>query len=186
MSLKPMLPAALRPQDDHVLVFPVVACPVPRGHRVFVTESKVRHLDGMPVANRQIQNMFGQPHCEGLDGVLILGDPASPAAYPRTRAMLDDPAMTDAQVQFAVWDCWSDVRLPFNHRFYMANEAVLKTPMSQVVPHQLLPQRAAFAAYCDSAISLGYRQLVLRNPNSLYVPGEVKLQTGAMLLYKLQ
>ena len=108
---KPMLASKVTKFD--ALKFPLLASVKLDGIRATVQGGKLLSLTLKPLPNKAIQKLFaGLP--EGLDGELILGDPAAPDCFRKTSSKVMSPDEDAEGIVFHVFDLFCDK--PFTQR----------------------------------------------------------------------
>lgn len=171
--MKPMLAVE---SDQTKLKFPCYASPKLDGVRALVKDGVVLSRSLKPIPNKHVQERFGRPEYEGLDGELMLGDPTHPDVYRITVSAVmsqDD----DQLVCFHLFDRWdrdySYNRVSLPHTAYAH-------PVTSVLVHDL-EELERFEARC---LKDGYEGVMLRSPDSPYKFGRSTVKEGYLLKLK--
>jgi hypothetical protein len=141
------------------------------GVRVLIRGQAVLHgHTWRPIPNRFAQRLFGTPACEGFDGVLVVGGHHVRGAYKRTFASV----MTlDGEPD--VWLYVFDMAHPdagFARRQEMLRERIMKGAGAlksvAILGHHTVYNQGQLQEYENKVLSLGYKAVVIRDPNGLY------------------
>lgn len=185
---RPMLAATL-PDDfqvEHVR-WPILASPKLDGIRAIVYKGQVVSRSLKPIPSGWVQDMFGRPEFEGLDGELILGDPTDPLCYNKTfSAVMTQGA--NVPVDFHVFDkADTDPKMPFIDRLNWAREILRKS--NQVTNLAVL--RHIYIANLDGLIkeeeiniTQGFEGTMVRWLNGPYKNGRSTNKEGFLLKVK--
>lgn len=171
--MKPMLAVEA---DLSKLKFPVLASPKLDGVRALVRDGVVLSRSLKAIPNRHVQETFGRPELEGLDGELILGDPTHPEVYRRTVSAVMS-IEGKPEVSLWVFDRWDrtypymDVQLPCGIGLYPLSSALIET----------LDQLTEYEA---ALLEKGYEGVMLRSQNSPYKFGRSTVKEGYLLKVK--
>ena len=140
------------------------------------------------IPNQEIQAALGCPEFEGLDGELIVGDPAAEDCYRRTTSFVMSESKTGEPWTYRVFDLW-DSPDEFTRRYAALEDAVEGWMSSntsgriKLVPSVVLPNVAALEAFEAEALAAGHEGVILRDPNARYKFGRSG-KTGPLLKVK--
>lgn len=188
MTFKPMLADTI--EDTSKLRFPVFASLKLDGVRATVQGGELLSRNLKPIKNKNVQAKFaGLP--EGIDGELIVGDPAAKdedgesMAFRNTTPVVmshNEPADGCA---FYIFDRFDDV-LPFSTRYdlFSTGAKFVKIPDTHVVEQILINNEQELLAFEIDALELGYEGLMVRDPNGPYKQGRSTLKQGWLLKLK--
>jgi DNA ligase-1 len=164
--------------------FPLLASAKLDGIRATIQNGKVMSRSLKPIANDYVQEMLGgRPELEGLDGELIVGDPADPKCF-----LNSGPVCTKGgkpNFVFYVFDAFHPT-LCFEERLTVATAMVLtfNQPYVQMVPTSVVEDGALLHKMEALAVRLGYEGLMIRDPKGPYKQGRSTLNEGFLLKMK--
>lgn len=181
MAKRPML--AVKAELDQ-LVFPLFASPKLDGIRCMIMEDgQVLSRSGKPIPNQFVSTVLSQEsRYRGLDGELIVGDPAAHDVYRVT----ESGVMTIAgEPDFKLWAFDSHDRETAYVDIYNSFSK-FQSPTGRVdILHQTLLTNVDEALhYEEQTLALGYEGVILRRPNSPYKYGRSTLKEGFLLKLK--
>ena len=184
MTFKPMLAGKLEP--PFVLSparFPVLASPKLDGIRATIQNGVVLSRSLKPLANDHVQALLGhRPELEGLDGELIIGDPASPDCFLHSGAVCTKGGKPD--FVFHVFDTFGPGPFALRLAKAAATVATFNQPYVQLVPHNTVDDVETLHKLEGLAVSLGYEGLMLRSPKGPYKQGRSTANEGYLLKMK--
>ena len=164
--------------------FPVLVSPKLDGIRATVQGGVVLSRSLKPIPNAHVQALLGKPELEGLDGELIVGNPASADAF-RTSHQCGD--VTGRQAEFRV-PCVRQVHA--GSRFQSPEGrrrrwwTLFGQPYVQMVPHNLIEDQSTLLKLEAISVDCGYEGLMLRSPAGLYKQGRSTAREGWLLKLK--
>lgn len=164
------------------LRYPLLASVKLDGIRAIVQNGVVLSKNLKPLANRYLQDRFGNARYEGLDGELGLGAPTDPEFFRRTQSATST-RKGEPDLTFHVFDYLPRLNEAFSLR-YQYLERNLKLPHTQVVKHTLVHSRAELERHYEAMLALGHEGLMLRSLNGPYKHGESTPREG--WLWKLK
>lgn len=175
MPFKPMLAGTA--DGKYPLTFPVLASPKLDGVRAIVKDGRVYGRSMKPLPSPDVQELFGKPQYEGLDGELILGSPVAEDVFRKTQGFVmrrgPQPRSGVFQLQFWVFDRIEE-GIPFQDRLTVVEQIIAKAgPAAQlmVVPHTMMTTVNALDAYESQITNLGYEGVMTRDPDGFYKQG---------------
>lgn len=153
------------------------------GVRALVVEGVVLSRNFKPIPNLHVQQLFGHSRYNGLDGELIVGNPASPTVYRDTvSGVMTQEGEPDVTLQ--VFDDYTETG-GFERRLHTVIRRLKRAPaILQLVEHRVLVDLEAIMAMEAEALSLGYEGLMLRHPAAPYKYGRSTPREGGMLKVK--
>ncbi len=170
-TFKPMLSATV--DDVTKLRFPLLASHKLDGVRAIVRNGVLVSRNLKPIPNHHVQQLFGRPELEGLDGELIMGDPADPAAF-----RLTSSAVMSHEGEPAVAFYVFDLVIPDPDLTFSARLAILQAKLKELKRRdvKLLDQatvrdQAELDAFETLSLDRGYEGVMLRSKDGLYKHG---------------
>lgn len=156
------------------------------GIRAIVKDGVVLSLSLKPIRNKAIQEAFGKPEYNGLDGELIIGDIYAKDVFQKTTSvvMSFDKAIDD--LQFFVFDDFTNADEPYEKRSMLARMKIAANPHSKLVDATAyLYRNVAEVQICFRLqAELGGEGLIARVPNDRYKFGRSTLKEGFLLKMK--
>jgi len=175
--MRPMTASPI-PED---VSFPKLVSKKLDGVRALIKEGKVLSRTLTPIPNHIVQQLFGIPELEGLDGELIVGDPYGEDVFNRTMSgVMSQEGQPD--VYFYAFDYHNMPGVPF----YERNAAVEYVCAGRVVycAHEEVRTKEALSALHEQAVAQGYEGLMLRDPNGPYKFGKSTVKEQYLLKMK--
>ncbi len=179
MSFKPMLASHAELEK---LNYPVFVSPKLDGVRAVVIDGVVYSRSLKPIPNKFVQQCFGKPEYNGLDGELIVGSPTDPHCFANTTSgVMSEEGTPD--VHYYIFDSFKEPNIHWYERFWLdcmklASDKVIivsQTPYFNEI--QLLDKEKEY-------VSAGYEGLVIRDPNAPYKFGRSTVKEGYLLKLK--
>lgn len=181
---KPMLSATV--DDATKLHFPLLASSKLDGVRAIVRNGALVSRNLKVIPNAHVQALFGRPELEGLDGELIIGDPADPAAFRLTSSAVmsheGKPAVT-----FYVFDLViSDPGLTFSARLVILQAKLkqLKRCDVKLLDQATVRDQAELDAFETLSLDRGYEGVMLRSAAGLYKHGRSTFKEHGLMKLK--
>jgi DNA ligase-1 len=187
-TFQPMLAATVKPEDVSKLRFPLLVSPKLDGIRAVVRGGVLLSRKLKPIPSRLLQQQFGQPAFEGLDGEFITGDPAAPNAFLRTQSVVMSHMAPMEEIQHTLFHIFDKVEpsLPFFDRnqqaFLMCQ--MFKEQGLRWVPHQEVADHGALIELEKDYLSVGFEGAMLRSPDGPYKYGRSTLNEGWLIKLK--
>lgn len=183
-AFKPMLSATV--DDATKLRFPLLASNKLDGVRAIVRNGVLVSRNLKPIPNHHVQQLFGRSELEGLDGELIMGDPADPAAFRLTSSAVmsheGEPAVT-----FYVFD----LVIPDPDLTFSARLAILQAKLKELKRRdvKLLDQATVHGqdeldAFETLSLDRGYEGVMLRSASGLYKHGRSTFKEHGLMKLK--
>lgn len=181
MSFKPMLASHA---DLTKLKYPVFVSPKLDGVRAVVIDGVVYSRSLKPIPNKFVQQCFGKPEYDGLDGELIVGDPTDPHCFSNTTSgiMSEDG---DPKVHYYIFDSFNEPNIYWHRRFWEG--AILnyvKSDLVKLVPQFVCFNEGGILKNEEVFLKQGYEGLVIRDPNAPYKFGRSTVREGYLLKLK--
>lgn len=183
-TFKPMLSATV--DDVTKLRFPLLASHKLDGVRAIVRNGVLVSRNLKPIPNHHVQQLFGRSELEGLDGELIMGDPADPAAF-----RLTSSAVMSHEGEPAVAFYVFDLVIPDPDLTFSARLAILQTKLKELKRRdvKLLDQatvrdQAELDAFETLSLDRGYEGVMLRSKDGLYKHGRSTFKEHGLMKLK--
>lgn len=167
--------------DTSALRYPLYASPKLDGYRAMVVNGKLLSRALKPVPNAFTAARFGLKSLNGLDGELILGDPAAKDVFNKTgRALRTHDGEPD--VRFYCFDLWDSKESYANRNRLLARHC----EDEHIVPvaSKLVLDEKELLEFEAETLEQGYEGLILRSPDGLYKFGRSTMKEGGMLKLK--
>lgn len=179
MSLKPMLAS-----PAGVVRFPVFASAKIDGIRALIKDGVVLSRSLKPIPNVFVQQLFGRPEYEGLDGELVVGAPNDAHCMQHTTSGVMSRA-GEPDVKFFVFDAWHyEADEKYVDRAYYIKGQVSWSTRIQWVTQELLTTPADLDEFEARVLAEGYEGVMLRDPYSRYKFGRSTAKEGYLLKVK--
>ena len=165
------------PVDPKHLRYPLYVFPKFNGFRGYIKDGIVYTASNKPFKNRAMQEAFGRPEYEGLDGEFVVGDPSDgDNSLNRTSSVVTRVDGDISDLQFFVFDHIGDLDAPYRARFFSVydrfepidtdtRDRVMVSPM--VVAHSWEDVAALERGY----VSQGWEGVITRDPEAPYKCG---------------
>lgn len=182
MKVKPML--AVEADLDR-LKYPLFVGVKYDGVRALVIGGVVMSRSLKPIRNKRVQEIFGKPEYNGLDGELIVGDIYATDVFQKTTSgvMSFDK---NPDVKFYVFDDWSMPELDYKSRKSLVRCKLKRSPCEHIVDATafVVKNREGIDALLKTQSTKGGEGLILRYPEAPYKYGRSTLKQGALLKVK--
>jgi DNA ligase-1 len=176
-AVKPML-AATWGEDVEKLAFPAWGSPKLDGIRALIVNGAVQARSGDLIRHPLVQQMFGRPELEGLDGELAIGPTNAHNLMQVTQKVCGKSATIDpATLTYNVFDCHDIGTLPYTRRLESAMKRIQALPKTslttnvQLVPHKLLRSAEEWAAAEAAWLDEGFEGMMINLPDAPYKYG---------------
>lgn len=179
--MKPLL-ACNAPTNLNSLPYPLFASVKLDGIRCVIKDGVALSRTLKPIRNHYIQSLLGRPEFNGLDGELIVGDPAASDCMRKTNSGVMS-FEGEPDFKYYVFDIWSRPGVQYKD----ALEALPKLanhPNIEVLQQYTVKTSNEVEAIEQSALDDGHEGIILRRPNGTYKYGRSTIKEG--LLYKLK
>ena len=164
--------------DLDKLEYPIIASAKLDGIRCLIKDGVALSRTLKPIPNKSIQTWAKKyaRKLEGMDGELIVGDPASSTVYRDTNSFVMSHNKED-EFWYYQFDYWDDLNSPYFER-------IDSTPLSVTLSVENLIQlgyktiysKEELLKYEELVLNVGYEGLILRNPNGKYKYGRCTLK----------
>lgn len=183
-TFKPMLSATV--DDVTKLRFPLLASHKLDGVRAIVRNGVLVSRNLKPIPNHHVQQLFGRSELEGLDGELIMGDPADPAAFRLTSSAVMSHEGEPA-VAFYVFDLViPDPDLTFSARLVILQAKLkeLKRRDVKLLDQATVHGQDELDAFETLSLDRGYEGVMLRSKDGLYKHGRSTFKEHGLMKLK--
>lgn len=179
--MKPLL-ACNAPANLNSLPYPLFASVKLDGIRCVIKDGVALSRTLKPIRNQYIQSLLGRPEFNGLDGELIVGEPAASDCMRKTNSgvMSFDG---EPDFKYYVFDIWNRPGVQYKD--------VLE-PLAKLASHPRIEVLRQYTALTSSeveaieqaALDDGHEGIILRRPDGTYKYGRSTVKEG--FLYKLK
>lgn len=180
--MKPMLAAKT---DGKGLSYPLLASPKLDGVRALIIDGVVMSRSFKPIPNAHVQELFGRPEYNGLDGELIVGAPTDKDVYRNTTSGVMSQA-GEPDVSYHVFDKF-DHGGGFHDRLRASQEIIGRlNPIIPIVPveHRFIACEQTLLALEEQYLAEGYEGVMLRHQRGPYKHGRSTEKEGWLLKLK--
>lgn len=180
--MKPLL-ACPTPANLNSLPYPLFASEKLDGIRCIIKDGIALSRTLKPIRNRYIQSFLGRPELNGLDGELIVGDPAASDCMRKTNSGV---MSFDGEPDFAyyVFDIWNRPGIQYKDVKGTLPNICIKHPKTVALHQRLCHNATDVESYERKALDEGFEGLILRRPDGTYKYGRSTAKEG--FLYKLK
>ena len=180
-KFKPMLAYTI--EDTSKISYPCFVSLKLDGIRVVILDGVVYSRSMKPIRSKAVQELFGRPEYEGLDGEVLYGDWNAENVFNLTTQTVMatelKPEFTKSELTMAVFDDTS-VNSSFTQRYQSVQSRVsghsLVIPLTQTVvinEHELLE-------FESKALALGYEGIMVRSVDGPYKQGRSTQKEGTI------
>lgn len=176
--MKPMLAAPAGAE----LPFPLLLSPKLDGIRCLIVAGVAVGRSLKPLPNRHVQQLFGRPELNGLDGELLVGNPTAKDVFQTTTSGVMSVA-GEPDVTFWVFD---DYSAPggFGERYLRAQRRVAAAPHCQLVAHAQVAAADDLLGWEQYYLARGFEGVMLRHPAGPYKHGRSTAKEAWLLKVK--
>ena len=184
MQFKPMLAASATAEDIEKFTFPLMLSPKLDGIRAIVIDGVVMSRSLKPIRNKRVQEMFGKPEFNGLDGELIVGNPWDPNCFNNSTSVMGGETREDVKglpIHFYVFDLTPQVSNSNAFERYHElknmhlNGVFLNTNIA-IVPQRIVESLDEMLDIEQLYLNEGYEGAMVKDPNGLYKCGRSTLK----------
>lgn len=183
-KFKPMLAAEA---DLNNLKFPLFASPKLDGIRAIVMNGRVMSRSLKEIPNATVQQMFGRPELEGLDGELIVGEPTSKSCYRDTVSVVMSHEKT-TPAEFYAFDMANLPGMSYGNRLIpvvrLSQQWKGDDGLVQLVSQTRMTCLQDVLLYEAHCLEQGYEGLILRSIDGPYKFGRSTAKEGHLLKLK--
>lgn len=184
MLKRPMLAASTKAEDLTRLKYPMLASPKIDGVRALVVNGRLVSRTLKLIPNRYVQELFGRPEYEGLDGELAVGPVNDHNLMQATMSgVMSEDGRPD--VTWNVFDDWK-IGGAFESRLRMTERRVKCHENSRIrfVPHVPVVSYETMRTVEEAALADGYEGIMLRSLTGQYKQGRATFNSGDLLKVK--
>ena len=185
--MKPLL-ACNAPANLNSLPYPLFASIKLDGIRCVIKDGVALSRTLKPIRNQYIQSLLGRPEFNGLDGELIVGDPAASDCMRKTNSgvMSFDE---EPDFKYYVFDIWSRPGVQYKDALESLYDKPFGTrlanhPNIEVLQQYTVKTSNEVEAIEQSVLDDGYEGIILRRPDGAYKFGRSTAKEG--YLFKLK
>jgi DNA ligase-1 len=178
---KPLL--AAKCEDLSQLRYPVYVCPKLDGIRALVIDGVLVSRTLKPIPNKELQDRYGRPEYNGLDGELILGSATAHDVFNKTTSCVMTREADAHQVVLWVFDVVDDSSYEDRLRSYV-NYRTLYPNAFVHVPYGLCTTQQEVEHIEQACVNQGYEGIMIRDPKGRYKMGRSTLKEQILLKFK--
>lgn len=171
------------PTNLNTLPYPLLCSTKLDGIRCIVKSGVALSNTLKPIRNRYVQSILGNPAFNGLDGELIVGDPAAKNCMRVTNSgvmsIKGEPDFT-----YHVFDIWNRPGIQYHTILATLAERFSGYPVISPLTQYRVNSSAELEAFEKAALDDGYEGLMVRRPDGMYKFGRSTAKEG--FLYKLK
>ena len=169
MNIKPLLSCEV-PIDK--IQLPVYVSTKFDGIRCLVIDSVVYSRSLKPIRNKHVQQLFGKPEYNGMDGELVVGDIYAKDVFQKTTSGVMSVDGTP-DVIFYVFDVLTNNTAPYKERLYELNDRLVLEQYPNVIAAQqrYVQTKEELLKLLHKERIKGGEGLICRNPNGKYKYG---------------
>lgn len=179
--MRPMLAATIKDLDD--VVFPVMASPKLDGIRALIVDGVVMSRNLIPIPNKYIQEVFGHPRFNGLDGELICGNPCAQDCFNKTSSAVMSREGRP-KIQFVVFDNYLIPEVPYAVRWEGLPTEHLGDCQVVRIATYVIYQRRSLVRMEKRLVRQGYEGIMVRHPDGRYKYGRATMKSQELMKLK--
>lgn len=179
--MKPLL-ACNAPANLNSLPYPLLASIKLDGIRCVIKDGVALSRTLKPVRNHYIQSLLGRPEFNGLDGELIVGDPAASDCMRKTNSGVMS-FEGEPDFRYFVFDIWNRPGVQYKDALEALSK-VANHPNIEVLQQYTVKTSNEIEAIEKAALDDGHEGIILRRPDGAYKYGRSTVKEG--FLYKLK
>lgn len=178
-KFKPLL--AFTCEDTSTLTYPLYASIKLDGIRVVVLDSVVYSRSMKPIRSKAVQEMFGKPEYNGLDGEILYGDWNAPNVFNLTTQTVMATELKEhfdkSELKMAVFDDTS-VDDGFTQRYQSAQQRALDNEDVITLTQHVIMNEAELTQFEQETLYLGYEGIMVRSMQGHYKQGRSTAKEG--------
>ena len=168
------------PVDPKFLHYPLYVFPKFNGFRGYIKDGVVYTASNKPFKNRAMQQAFGKPEYEGLDGEFVVGDPSDgDNSLNRTSSVVTRVDGGISDLRFFAFDHIGDLDAPYCERYIRLRQSGWLAPFqcwTEGAGVFRAPRRIAYdwddVEHIErELVSRGWEGVITRDPNAPYKCG---------------
>lgn len=179
--MKPLL-ACNAPSNLNSLPYPLLASVKLDGIRCIIKDGVAFSRTLRPIRNHYIQSLLGRPEFNGLDGELIVGDPAASDCMRKTNSGVMS-FEGEPDFKYYVFDIWNRPSIQYKDALAVL-PSLTNHPNIEALQQYTAKAPNEIEAIEQAALDDGHEGIILRRPDGTYKYGKSTVKEG--LLYKLK
>jgi DNA ligase 1 len=185
---KPMLAAKPDPEElDAALAglrYPVLGSPKFDGVRATVQGGVLLARKLTPVANLEMQALWGRKELDGLDGEIVVGAATAPECFNLSSGVARSRTRPADEAVFRVFDKFGHEAFRVRSRLACAVAQRRDSLRVEYVKQTALADLAGLLAYEKRCLAQGHEGVMLRDPGGLYKQGRSTMREGGLVAVK--
>lgn len=160
------------PVDPKYLRYPLYVFPKFNGFRGYIKGGVVYTASNKPFKNRAMQDAFGKPEYEGLDGEFVVGDPSDgDNSLNRTSSVVTRVDGDISDLRFYVFDCVDNLDHSFDSRYWQARDKCDPDRGVEGAVYVVVNKFDALCEYEAQLVEAGWEGVITRDPHAPYKCG---------------
>ena len=160
------------PVDPKFLHYPLYVFPKFNGFRGYIKDGVVYTASNKPFKNRAMQDAFGKPEYEDLDGEFVVGDPSDgDNSLNRTSSVVTRIDGDISDLRFYVFDCVDNLDHPFNSRYWQAFEKYNGASHVSAAGYHIAYNWDDVVRIEHAYVEAGWEGVITRDPQAPYKCG---------------
>ena len=167
--------------------YPVLASAKLDGVRALIINGRVMSRSLKPIPNRHVQDMFGKPVFDGMDGELICGNPMHKDTYRNTVSIVMSENKPADYVSLFLFDnFYYPNHMYTDRKKHMEYKNAARHGVDNVccLRQHMVHNYKELMTLEEDMLNLGYEGLILRDPDSPYKFGRSTTKEGFLLKLK--
>ncbi|MNQ26043.1 DNA ligase [compost metagenome] len=182
---KPLLACAV--EDTSKLKYPCYASVKIDGLRCLIKDGVAYSRSMKPIPSKAVQELFGKPEYNGMDGELIYGDMLDPLVFNKTTSFCMSKEVQEGMekelISYRVFDRW-DLDLPWIERYQQIMSGWPEVTQVWRLRHHLIENESQLLDLEDVLLSNGAEGVMVRDADGKYKQGRSTLRDGILLKLK--
>lgn len=191
MITKPLLAATIKPDQTHLIKYPVLASPKLDGIRALMVDGKLVSRNFKPIPNKFVREMCEKHLPDGLDGELMLQDKTATFQEISSAIMSHDGEPDFAYHAFDYAPTAKYLEMDFLSRQSELQNSVRIVWEMDYLPFELIhclsrpiESEEELAAYEEECLTKGYEGVMIRSSEGVYKCGRSTLKEGILIKLK--
>lgn len=186
MITKPLLAATIKPDQLHLIKYPILCSPKLDGIRALMVDGKLVSRNFKPIPNKFIRETLERIALNGFDGELMLQD-SSASFQDVTSAVMSHDGEPD--FIYKVFDFVEDLKSSFETRATVLQDNIFPATREfalrvKFLTNTWIANENALTEYEGKCLAAGYEGVMIRSPEGVYKCGRSTLREGILIKLK--